>query len=72
MGRVTHSAHLATTISQGTDKTKALENTIAIGTTGEGAPSSTLGTDGNFYFRKDGGAFTTIYQKRSGIWVGIV
>jgi hypothetical protein len=37
---------------------------------GTGAPSA--GNDGDFYFRSDGGAMTTIYQKRAGVWVGIV
>ena len=39
---------------------------------GSGAPNNSNGVDGNFYFRSDGGAMTTIYQKRSGAWVGIV
>lgn len=39
---------------------------------GEGSPSANIGANGNFYFRSDGGSMTTIYQKRSGAWVGIV
>jgi hypothetical protein len=39
-------------------------------TAGTGAPSG--GSDGWIYFRSDGGALTTIYQRRSGSWVGIV
>jgi len=30
------------------------------------------GNNGDFYFRSDGGPMTTIYQKRAGVWVGIV
>jgi len=37
-----------------------------------GAPSNLLGTDGDFCFRSDGGAGTTIYHKRAGAWVGII
>lgn len=37
-----------------------------------GAPDNAMGSDGDFYFRADGGAMTTIYQKQSGVWVGIV
>lgn len=37
-----------------------------------GAPSNSAGNNGDFYFRSDGGASTTIYQKRAGAWVGIV
>lgn len=74
MGRVTRSAHLSTTISQGAEKTKALERTIQTlpGVPGTGAPSNSNGSNGDFYFRRDGGTLTTIYQKRSGVWVGIV
>jgi hypothetical protein len=39
---------------------------------GTGAPNNTNGANGDFYFRADGGASTTIYQKRTGAWVGIV
>lgn len=39
---------------------------------GTGAPSNTDGQNGDFYFRSDGGALTTIYQRRAGAWVGIV
>jgi hypothetical protein len=39
---------------------------------GEGAPDVNGGNNGDFYFRSDGGALTTIYQKRAGSWVGIV
>jgi hypothetical protein len=77
MGRVTRSAHLGTTISQGADKTKALERTIQTlpGSNilyGAGAPPSSVGTNGQLYVQEDGAALTTIYQKRSGVWVGIV
>lgn len=39
---------------------------------GSGAPSNADGLNGDFYFRSDGGASTTIYHKRAGSWVGIV
>lgn len=39
---------------------------------GTGAPSNADASDGDFYFRSDGGALTSIYQKRAGAWVGIV
>ena len=38
----------------------------------EGAPDDDDGSNGDFYFRSDGGTLTTIYQKRLGVWVGIV
>lgn len=41
-------------------------------TAGTGAPNNADGSNGDFYFRSDGGASTTIYQKRTGAWVGIV
>jgi len=37
-----------------------------------GAPSNANGIDGDICFRSDGGALTTIYHKRAGVWVGIV
>lgn len=37
-----------------------------------GAPNNTNGNNGDIYFRSDGGAGTTMYQKRAGSWVGIV
>jgi hypothetical protein len=39
---------------------------------GSGAPSNGNGVNGDIYFRSDGGALTTVYQKRAGAWVGIV
>ena len=39
---------------------------------GSGAPSAAGGVNGDFYFRSDGGALTSIYHKRAGSWVGIV
>lgn len=39
---------------------------------GTGAPSNSDGADGEFYFRSDGAASTTIYHKRAGAWVGVV
>jgi len=39
---------------------------------GTGAPNNTNGNNGDIYFRSDGGALTTIYQRRAGAWVGIV
>jgi hypothetical protein len=37
-----------------------------------GAPNNADGANGDIYFRSDGGALTTIYQKRAGAWVGII
>lgn len=37
-----------------------------------GAPNNANGANGDIYFRADGGALTTIYQRRAGAWVGIV
>lgn len=39
---------------------------------GTGAPNNANGADGDFYFRSDGGAGTSIYHRRAGAWVGIV
>ncbi|TXH48810.1 MAG: hypothetical protein E6Q97_24020 [Desulfurellales bacterium] len=39
---------------------------------GTGAPNNANGNNGDFYFRADGGALTTIYHKRAGAWVGVV
>lgn len=39
---------------------------------GTGAPNNADGANGDFYFRSDGGALTTIYHKRVGAWVGII
>lgn len=39
---------------------------------GSGAPNNANGADGDIYFRSDGGALTTIYQRRAGAWVGII
>ena len=39
---------------------------------GTGAPNNANGNDGDFYFRADGGALTTVYHKRAGAWVGVV
>lgn len=44
----------------------------SIMTQGTGVPGAGLGNNGDFYFRTDGGAGTAIYQKRAGVWVGIV
>jgi hypothetical protein len=39
---------------------------------GTGAPNNANGANGDIYFRSDGGALTTVYQRRAGAWVGIV
>jgi hypothetical protein len=53
--------------------TDALAEQTATGIlAGTGAPNNANGDDGDFYLRSDGGALTTIYQKRTGSWVGIV
>lgn len=49
----------------------ALQTAIGI-YAGTGAPNNANGADGDLYFRSDGGALTTEYQRRAGIWVGIV
>jgi hypothetical protein len=36
---------------------------------GTGVPANTMGTDGSIYFRADGAAGTTMYQRRAGTWV---
>jgi hypothetical protein len=36
---------------------------------GSGAPGAGVGGNGDFYFRQDGGAGTSLYQKRTGSWV---
>ena len=53
--------------------TDALAEQTATGIlAGTGAPNNANGDNGDFYLRSDGGALTTIYQKRAGAWVGIV
>lgn len=39
---------------------------------GTGAPNNANGVNGDSYWRLDGGALTTIYQRRAGAWVGIL
>ena len=39
---------------------------------GVGAPSDSMGANGDFYFRSNGGAGTYIYFKAAGSWSGIV
>lgn len=39
---------------------------------GSGAPSDVNGQNGDIYFRSDGGALTTTYQRRAGVWVGLL
>lgn len=39
---------------------------------GNGAPVNANGSNGDIYMRSDGGALTTIYQRRAGAWVGII
>lgn len=36
---------------------------------GTGVPTNSVGQNGDFYFRSDGGAGTAIYQRRGGVWV---
>lgn len=40
--------------------------------TNNGAPSPDLGSNGSFYFRKDGPPGSRIYFKSSGVWGAIV
>jgi hypothetical protein len=65
-GKVFAASHIYPGTGGGADQDKA--GLLA----GEGAPSNGNGNNGDFYFRSDGGALTTIYQKRTGAWVGIV
>jgi hypothetical protein len=65
-GKVFSKSHIYPGTGGGSDQDKA--GLLA----GEGAPSNGNGNNGDFYFRSDGGALTTIYQKRAGAWVGIV
>ncbi len=37
---------------------------------GDGVPASAVGSNGNFYFRKDGTS-DVIYHKQSGAWVAV-
>jgi hypothetical protein len=37
-----------------------------------GVPVNAVGINGDISFRTDGGAGTTIYQRRASVWVGIV
>jgi len=39
---------------------------------GSGAPASGLGSNGDYYFRLDGGTLTHLYFKASGSWAGII
>lgn len=39
---------------------------------GAGAPAAGTGSNGNFYFRSDGGAGSYIYHKAGGAWTAIV
>lgn len=39
---------------------------------GSGAPNDNDGTDGDYYFRSDGGVLTLLYRKSGGIWGGIL
>jgi hypothetical protein len=62
-----------------TDDALYLNNGALVGGTGggqvffgSGAPNNSNGTNGDLYFRVDGGALTTIYQRRAGTWTGIV
>ena len=37
-----------------------------------GAPNNANGADGDICFRADGGALSTIYQRRAGAWIGVL
>ncbi len=39
---------------------------------GAGAPADANGQNGDIYLRSDGGAGTTVYQRRAGVWTGLV
>lgn len=48
------------------------QNTAGIYFVTGAPPAVTLGNNGEFAFRTDGAALTTIYQKRAGVWIGVV
>ena len=55
--------------------TAALEGTLTTLTgllAGNGVPGAGLGSNGDFYFRYDGGAGTFIYHKAGGAWTAFV
>lgn len=39
---------------------------------GSGAPQAATGSNGDYYFRADGGALTRIYHKGAGVWTGVL
>jgi hypothetical protein len=39
---------------------------------GAGVPAASGGLNGDLFVRKDGGAMTTVYQKRAGVWTAIL
>lgn len=39
---------------------------------GTGAPNDANGANGDIYFRSDGAALTTTYQRRAGVWTGLL
>jgi len=39
---------------------------------GSGVPPNSIGNNGDQYWNTAGGAGTTLYQKRAGVWVGLV
>lgn len=63
-------ANLSNKVFPGTDA--AAIQSVAGLYAGNGLPNNANGSDGDIYFRGDGGAFTTIYQRRAGAWVGII
>lgn len=60
---VTGACEIQTYDSGGTQRSSLL--------TGSGTPGS-YGSNGDFYFRQDGGAGTRIYFKAGGVWTGVV
>jgi hypothetical protein len=67
------SAGILSTINKVYPGTDALSAQTACGLfAGTGAPNNANGANGDIYFNGAGGALTTIYQKRAGVWVGIV
>jgi len=51
------------------DLDQVADSALSVLRFGAGVPAVTLGVDGDFYLRTDGGAGTAIYQRRAGAWV---
>lgn len=68
MARIIQTPDLSTVIDDLTRRVQALETGGGV-LSGAGVPANSVGLDGQIYVRTDGGAGSTIYQRRSGAWV---